>query len=334
MIENLKQLSATLGSNPYWVQAAGGNTSLKEQDTLWIKASGKWLAHALKEDIFLPVKLGAIRAAIKAQEADPVSAHMLINTELKPSIETTLHALLPHKFVAHLHAVSTIPWSVLNNAQNELQARLSGLNWAWVPYCKPGLALTQAMAATHSQEPDVIILANHGLVLGAEDCTGISSLLKEVDERLYIPGRTLCTTQAPLAGLAEETGMKLPKHCAIHSLALDPISFDIALNGVLYPDHPVFLGAFPERVHQGDCPIKHITAYKAKTGSLPLYLLIENQGVLVSPSISQSAQDMLLCQALVVARLPDHKAVSYLPEKDVQALLNWDAERYRQNLMK
>jgi rhamnose utilization protein RhaD (predicted bifunctional aldolase and dehydrogenase) len=50
-------LSANVGRNALLVQAATGNTSLKLDGVLWIKASGKWLAHATKEEIFLPVSL-------------------------------------------------------------------------------------------------------------------------------------------------------------------------------------------------------------------------------------------------------------------------------------
>ena len=40
--------------NPLLVQGAGGNVSWKEEDTLWVKASGTWLSDASAEDIFLP----------------------------------------------------------------------------------------------------------------------------------------------------------------------------------------------------------------------------------------------------------------------------------------
>ena len=47
MLEALRTLSAKLGSDPLLVQAAGGNTSLKRDGIMWIKASGTWLRDAL-----------------------------------------------------------------------------------------------------------------------------------------------------------------------------------------------------------------------------------------------------------------------------------------------
>jgi rhamnose utilization protein RhaD (predicted bifunctional aldolase and dehydrogenase) len=37
---------STIGRDPLLVQGAGGNVSWKEGNTLWIKASGTWLADA------------------------------------------------------------------------------------------------------------------------------------------------------------------------------------------------------------------------------------------------------------------------------------------------
>ena len=60
-LNSLVQVSARVGGNPLLVQAATGNTSIKLDGVLWIKASGKWLAHALKEEIFLPLNLAETR---------------------------------------------------------------------------------------------------------------------------------------------------------------------------------------------------------------------------------------------------------------------------------
>ena len=53
-LDNLKTLSVTMGIDPSLIQATGGNTSLKENGVLWVKASGKNLANALQEEIVPP----------------------------------------------------------------------------------------------------------------------------------------------------------------------------------------------------------------------------------------------------------------------------------------
>jgi rhamnose utilization protein RhaD (predicted bifunctional aldolase and dehydrogenase) len=43
----LLELSAALGADQLREQGAGGNTSIKRDGVVWIKASGTWLAEAL-----------------------------------------------------------------------------------------------------------------------------------------------------------------------------------------------------------------------------------------------------------------------------------------------
>jgi hypothetical protein len=61
-LAQLVELSARLGKNLDLVQAGGGNTSIKDTGTLWVKASGKWLSHAAEDDMFLPVPMAPARA--------------------------------------------------------------------------------------------------------------------------------------------------------------------------------------------------------------------------------------------------------------------------------
>lgn len=56
-LQDLVDLSARIGGNLDLVQAGGGNTSIKEAGTLWVKASGKWLRQAAVDDMFLPVPM-------------------------------------------------------------------------------------------------------------------------------------------------------------------------------------------------------------------------------------------------------------------------------------
>ena len=92
----LRELSARLGANPLLVQASTGNTSVKVNEVLWIKASGKWLAQAEQDDFLVPVELGAARAGICGSLSGGRSA----------SIETAMHAVLPRTVVIKVHSVN------------------------------------------------------------------------------------------------------------------------------------------------------------------------------------------------------------------------------------
>src|SRR3954464_12991143 len=104
MRDQVRTYCAVIGADPLLVQGAGGNVSWKDGDTLWIKASGTWLADATRKDIFVPVDLAHLRAAIDAGAMD-VQPRTVGESALRPSIETLLHALMPQPVVVHLHAV-------------------------------------------------------------------------------------------------------------------------------------------------------------------------------------------------------------------------------------
>lgn len=58
---DLVRITAEVGADPSLVQGAGGNSSLKVADCLWVKASGCWMADALLRPVFVPLSLAAVR---------------------------------------------------------------------------------------------------------------------------------------------------------------------------------------------------------------------------------------------------------------------------------
>ncbi len=57
-------VSARIGGDIGLIQGAGGNTSLKDDGVLWIKASGRWLVEVEARPIMVPVDLAALRARV------------------------------------------------------------------------------------------------------------------------------------------------------------------------------------------------------------------------------------------------------------------------------
>ena len=60
-ISKFKEVSYKLGKNPSLVQAAGGNTSIKSDESMLIKASGTWLINSLNKDIFVGFSDGILK---------------------------------------------------------------------------------------------------------------------------------------------------------------------------------------------------------------------------------------------------------------------------------
>jgi rhamnose utilization protein RhaD (predicted bifunctional aldolase and dehydrogenase) len=331
-LQLLKEISARLGRDMTLVQGAGGNTSLKEGDVLWVKASGAWLSEADKRDIFVPVDLsGALRALGQEIEKMPVADPA---ARLRPSIETSLHALLPHRVVLHVHAVNTIAWASCLGVDQEIAKRLDGLAWARVPYRRPGLPLSQVVAETLAhRKPDVLILGNHGLLVGGADCATAEALVHEVERRLHLPVRPAPVgNRAALEALCRSTDYRPAADDACHRLATDPHSLAFVTKGSLYPDHVVFLGPAMRALSAGESIATVIAANTAAGLPPPVALLVPGAGAIMRSDIQPGAEAMLVCLALVAERLPVDARISYLPADEERALLDWDAEKYRKAL--
>src|ERR1700684_85541 len=112
-LQPLLELTQRIGSDPLLTQASTGNSSMKLDGVLWIKASGKWMADATRKDILIPLDLTEVRECGK-QQGDPAGRYA------SASIETAMHAVLPHRVVLHVHSVNTIAWAVRRDARVQL----------------------------------------------------------------------------------------------------------------------------------------------------------------------------------------------------------------------
>ena len=173
------EFSKEVGLDSSMVQAAGGNTSMKLGDIMWVKASGKWLMNACSEEIMVPVKTLKVRSIIKNEETnDEKLINNTIsddsNTNLRPSVETPLHAALDFKYVLHTHDVNIISFAILKNSQTKLNKLLNGFKWKFIPYIKPGIKLSRLILKIKSNEDNVFILQNHGLIVCGDDLEAVS----------------------------------------------------------------------------------------------------------------------------------------------------------------
>lgn len=326
------ELSAALGRDPLLIQASGGNTSIKDGGLLWVKASGKCLADAVDQPIMVPVDLEAVRAAVRHGDSDPVGPHVAALTSLRPSIETTLHALLPHRVVVHVHSVNALAWTTRQDARDAVAERLTGINWAWVPYCRPGLPLTCAVLEASRTTPDVLVLGNHGLVVGGADVTEAKARLDEAEVRLALPARALPGTDSAFVSSRLPDGFRLPIHPTIHGLATDPDALAAVRGGALYPDHVVFLGGEAPITAAGRSLAEVAAAHRSRYGDGPSYVLVEGAGTLIAETAAFGVEDMLACQAEVLARIPHGIPLRHLTDDEVAELMNWDAEKYRRTV--
>ncbi len=333
----LRELSAKLGADPLRTQGAGGNTSIKRDGVMWIKASGTWLADALAQDIMTPVRLELLRQAIA--DGDPRAAAATDFVEsganlsgLRPSIETSVHAIMPLPVVVHIHCVNTIALAVRHEGESLVRERLrphADVALAFIPYRKPGLPLAHAIAERLTENTNVLVLANHGLVVAGQTVAEVANRIERMCEALSAPARAAPEADnEKLASIVGGSDYRLPQDPAAHGAALDPKSLAIARLGSLYPDHVVFLGpGLMEASVDGG-------RLRAPPEDLrpPLMMALPGVGVVLHHSASKNAHAMARSLADVAARIPEEAPVRVLTSAEEQELMNWEAETYRQTI--
>ncbi len=330
LLSDLKFISSKLGNDPLLIQGPGGNSSLKIGDEMFIKASGKWLADAEKNDIFVKVFWKKINENINLKKINPLKDTAIGNSNLRPSIETTLHALMPHKFVFHTHPIELLSLLVQKDAKNILKKLLHDLKWTWVDYTCPGIDLAiKSKCALEQQSSNILILANHGLVVGSETYEEILSLTQELCNRFKQPKRSFSISyDRKIADYEKKINMKFASNQVIHTLALDEISYKYCniKSTILYPDQAVFLGPKLNCINQKNNP-----NYDFNKNPFD-YVIIYNIGVFINNDAKPEIETMLKCHSEVLLRVPLKKELAYLSSNQVASLVGWEAEIYRQNL--
>src|SRR5437660_1369567 len=178
--------SRLIGRDPDLVLHGGGNTSLKgtlttlvgeRVEALFVKGSG-WDLAAIEPpglpaiDLTHLRRLRALAALSDEEMVNQLRTGLFDAGAPNPSVETLLHAFLPHRFIDHTHA--DIALVVTNQPRDEAAAMVAdafGPRWAIVPYIMPGFALAKLAAEVYERDPAVegLVLMNHGLFTFARD---------------------------------------------------------------------------------------------------------------------------------------------------------------------
>jgi len=201
-IADLIEISKYYGNNKDFVIAGGGNTSFKDGQTIWIKASGQALA-TLSEDGLVALDREKLRLISEKQYSNDSSLREeQVKTDLfnsiidksrnkRPSVETSLHDLIRYKFVVHLHPTLINGILCSRNAKN-LVKQLFGEKALFVPYTDPGYTLFKKLEseiikyrADSLNDPQIILLENHGSFVSADSCTEVKKIYEDILSAIY-----------------------------------------------------------------------------------------------------------------------------------------------------
>lgn len=267
--------SRLLGSEPGLVLHGGGNTSVKTAfaditgrliDALYVKGSG-WDLATIEKEGFAPLPMGRLTELLQLDSLSDLdmmrelSAARLDPSAPMPSVETLLHALLPHPAVQHSHADAIVTLTNTSDGAG-LVKEVFGEAAAVVPYVMPGFDLAKEVARMWPETPEGIsglVLLNHGLfTFGPDARTAYRRhirLITQAEERLersapapVAAGRALPPVpRAELADLrlrisrAAGRAMVVRRHAdeGTARFVSRPDLADLARRGPLTPDHVI-----------------------------------------------------------------------------------------------
>ncbi|HVL39646.1 MAG TPA: class II aldolase/adducin family protein [Fimbriimonadaceae bacterium] len=206
VLEELVRLSRRLGDPTLdLVILAEGNTSARDGETFWVKASGVSL-HDIGVPGLVQVSLPPCLEALDGPDLDDAQVRALLARvrlgacgEILPSVETFMHAYLLTlpgvAFVGHVHPTALLSLLCLQEAESLCSKRLfpdeivcCGRENCYVPYTDPGLPLARAIRqqverfrARTGETPKILWLQNHGLIaLGGSAAEVESAVLMSV----------------------------------------------------------------------------------------------------------------------------------------------------------
>jgi rhamnose utilization protein RhaD (predicted bifunctional aldolase and dehydrogenase)/NAD(P)-dependent dehydrogenase (short-subunit alcohol dehydrogenase family) len=198
-IQQLIEVSQFYGCDNRFVIAGGGNTSYKNHEKIWVKASGSSLATITEAGFTVLDRAKLNPMSEKRYSSDPDEREEQVKNDLaaatltkgkRPSVETSMHNVIDYPFVVHLHPTAVNGLMCAQDAEVLLK-RLFGDKTLYVEYTDPGYLLfkkvydrIKAYRASYGEEPKVIWLQNHGIFVAADTIEEIKSIYADILDQL------------------------------------------------------------------------------------------------------------------------------------------------------
>ena len=366
-ITALTEMSNRYGMGTDYALAGGGNTSYKDETTLFVKGSGTALRTIVPEQ-FVAMDRQKLKQMLSASYpagddareaaalADMMAARLPGEEHKRPSVEAILHGIFPHKYVLHTHPALVNGLSC--SQQGEAKCReLFGDKVVWIPLTKPGYILSLACTAAFSEReqktgafPQIVILQNHGIFVAADTVEEIDAMMAEVMGKLGAQAadkpdlsdapydaEKACAIAPALRMLyagdgnavAVFCGNKLAQGFAASREAVKP------LTGPFTPDHIVYCKGTPLFLAESDDIRAAFEAFVAEQGYAPKIAVAQGLGFFALGKNKKEADIamLLFTDAMKVATYARAFGGELaLTPAFTQFILNWEIESYRQKV--
>lgn len=348
-LETITGLSHEFGTDLY-VQGGGGNTSVKNAETLWVKPSGVTLSE-MSTETFLPMdraKLQSVHdtappddpAAREAMVKDRMQAAVRKGASGRPSVEAPLHDSFAATYVVHTHPATVNGMTCSRHGRDACRRLFPDA--LWVEFVDPGFMLSRTVRerlrtcrAERGRDPEAVFLENHGVFVAGDTPEDIRRVYHAILTTLQVEYETVGvatslpatpapsgkTVQAIIAQLQNALGDK-----AAFVFAAGPANLP---QGPLSPDHIVYAKSY---ALQGDPTSEAVEAFRAKHGYAPQVVGCESGVFGLGPGekVARLALTFALDGALVKQLAAAFGGVQYMSDRAREFIEHWEVESYRQ----
>jgi rhamnose utilization protein RhaD (predicted bifunctional aldolase and dehydrogenase) len=369
LIKDLIAISSWAGSSDDFVQAGGGNTSVKEDNSMFIKASGFKLSDISEDKGYVEVDIKKTIELIENkkeyekyedQERDKVIIKEVQKTVIKdngfrPSVESFLHALLG-KVVIHTHPVLSNAICCVDNCKDILRDLFSN-DILYIPYSVPGYPLACLMKEEvdkyfkrKNKLPTIVFLGNHGLFITGETVNESINTMKNVlsDIEKYFG---LDKKENNLDSLFEENKeadienwnnifKNYVKDYFLKIITPSKKELTETIKSTpLYPDYIVYCGKnyfSSDSIVPSENTKKYFDNFIKDNNNVPAVTYCDDGNIVLmgkNKSHLENIESVFIAHAKTVLLGRKIGNVIPLSEKDVSYIDNWESEKYRKNLL-
>ena len=326
-LSTLVKMSNTYGSNPAYVLAGGGNTSVKDDTTLYVKGSGTQLA-TIKSEEFVEMSRARLNEIMKTDYpeddvkreslylADVMAAVTDADKTKRPSVEALLHNLFAYTYVLHVHP-TLVNGLTCGKGAKELSEQLLG------------------------KDVQVLLLQNHGIFVAANTVEEIGVLFDGVLSKLEKQVKRTADVSDAVTSEKEQAAEKLSRllgHAVevVPAAEADHFVKDKAAAAPLLkpftPDHIVYCGPYPLFVEDIDQAKAALDAFMAENDKEPRLILVQGVGAFIMEDDKGKAAkaQLLVKDAIKLAVYAESFGGPLHMTDDITYFItHWEAEAYR-----
>tara|TARA_B100001175_G_C19512356_1_gene644723 strand:- start:2178 stop:3227 length:1050 start_codon:yes stop_codon:yes gene_type:complete len=346
-IQKTIELHNLFGKNDNYVQGAGGNISIKENDIIHIKKSGKHFREIKDKNDIISCNIskddiqGVLNINNKQNLENQYNALIedKISGKDRPSIELSFH-VFGDKYTLHLHPTIVNILNCTKQGQEIIkQLCEDNENMSYVNYCKPGIILTDKIIEKRTMLNDITFLFNHGIIITGPSEESILERYELLENKLrkeiiYEEYKQDDDVELLIEDKIEKKFFIINNDFLRLQELNDMIDIDkeIFSKSHLYPDSAIYN---IEAIAQQD-----VVDWKQTNKIIYDIKVTDTVKYKWSIKVFNKKETMFKIELFInrmkilyFARLNGFTPV-FLDDNSVDELVNWDAEKYRQDLLK